>query len=261
MAIETRRGRAAFHYLCLKANGRSQRRYVGTTSNPVADVVVRSDRLAQAYGLAHRQAAAEELQAYDRLEPCLRLLATRVTSCVDRYRQRVQRAGRSRARSWTQHCEAQMINPASQSAHVAITREEFDELVFRAAGGNEEAVTDLREALRANPACYQLLGDLARHIQVCLVKLVTRDVIVAREALNLKIDELRESLLGADPSPLERLIVGEILASWLDLSFQRISHSQEPPTETIAKRREQRLERAQKRHLKAVATLNEIQRG
>jgi len=150
--------------------------------------------------------------------------------------------------------------PTSQTEQVTITREEFDKLVFRATGGSEEAVADLREALRANPLCYRLLGDLANHVQACLVQLITQNAVVAREALSLQMDELRKSLLREHATALERLIADEVVASWLDLSFQRLSHSQEHPTETIAKRREQRLDRAHERHLAALAALHELQR-
>ena len=258
MAIEKRRGRAAFCYLRVQTDSRSRKRYVGSTTDPVTDLIVRADRLVTAYDRSHRQAVEDENSACDRVEPCLRLLSTRVTRCVNRYRQKVRRAKESRGairpRKRKNHMNG--VNPTEQ---VAITREEFDELVFRATGGSDEAVADLRDALRANPACYRLLGDLARHVQICLVELITKDAVVAREALNLKMDDLRESLLGEDATALERLVAEEVVASWLDLSFHRIGYSQEHSTEAIAKRREQRLERGQKRHLAAARALHEIQ--
>lgn len=151
-----------------------------------------------------------------------------------------------------------MSSSDSHSDEINLTRQEFDELVYRATGGSDHAVADLRDALRANPASYRLLGDLARHVQSCLIELITRDAVVAREALQLHMDELRESLLGDEPTPLQELVAEEVVASWLDLSFQRLGYSQQHPTEAIAKRREQRLERAQKRHLNAVRALAEL---
>ena len=258
MAIEKRRGRTAFCYLRVKQNGRSKKRYVGSTTDPVTDLIVRTDRLVTAYDMSHRQVVEDEISANDRVEPCLRLLSTRVTRCVNRYRQKVRRAKESRGAVRPRIRESHM-NEANPTEQVEITREEFDELVFRATGGSDEAVADLRDALRANPACYRLLGDLARHVQICLVELITKDATVAREALNLNMNHLRKSLLRDDSSALEQLVAEEVVASWLDLAFQRIGHSQEHPTETIAKRREQRLERSQKRHLAAVRALHEIQ--
>lgn len=141
---------------------------------------------------------------------------------------------------------------------IDITRDDFDHLVERATAGSPEALAELRATLRANRSMYRRLGDLSLHVQASLLELITRDSVVARESIDLNLEELRTSLQLDGNSPLEMLLVEQIVTTWLDWSFQQIAFSQGHATEEIARRREQRLERAQKRHLAAIQALNDI---
>lgn len=258
ISIEQRRGHSNYLYRSVSFGGRTRRLYVGNLSDPVTKIVAQANTLQGAYATAARVEVQQELEGYAKVEPLLRLLATRVNRCVQRHREKV--AGQSRRhQDIHNNKDAHMFARSDKNAEaINLSREEFDALVENATDGDEEAVAELRQALRANPASFHLLGDIARHTQACLVELITKDAVVAREAMNLKVAQWRSDLLREGDSPLERLLVDQVLTTWIDMNMQQIASAQPHDTETIAKRWQQRLDAAQKRHLAALKALHDV---
>lgn len=237
-------------------DGRARKTYVGKADDPVAWLVHRSDQLATAHRRAADEATRQDLEAYSKIEGIIQLMASKAARFVWRQRDRVRRGrGVGQAIAIPENA---MPKAAGTNAPVDVTKDDFDDLAARAAAGSEVALQELRLTLRDNPAIYRLLGNLAQHAQRALIGLVTGDSVIAREAAQLHANELRQDLLRDGDSPLERLLVDQVVVTWLDVYVQQIGLSQPHAKEGLHQRWVQRLDRAQKRHLAAVTALSEI---
>jgi hypothetical protein len=258
MAV-VKRGTAAYYYVVGRAEGHVVKIYVGALSDQVVSILHRADQLSHAYQQGTREAAQQELDAYARLEPAIRLVAVKTSRLVWRQRDRRRRQHSDCHQQNASRKESNMRQPRDASTtEVQITRDDFEDVVARAAAGSDEAISDLRQVLRANPAIYQVLGDLSGHVQRCLVDLVAGGCVVAKEAIQLQAEELRRELLRDADSPLERLLADQIVTTWLDVNIQQIGLAQPHEKETHRQRWEQRFDRAQRRHLAAVTALAEV---
>ena len=99
------------------------------------------------------------------------------------------------------------------------TREEFDRLVKRANDGDAKARATLRRVLDSYPQLWERAGDLAVHAQMSLINLVSKGEFFLGEALKRRLDELRKELERPCASPLERLAVERVVASWASLYY------------------------------------------
>ena len=101
-------------------------------------------------------------------------------------------------------------------------RQEEDELarlVGRAERGDLTVLPALREALAANPDLWQTYGDLALQAEGALVRVAAGSNLLLAESLLLKLRALKAELGGESPSPLERLLVERVSASWLQTAY------------------------------------------
>jgi hypothetical protein len=224
----------------------------------VSSLLQDADQLAQAEQVAATVAAHLDLDAYAALEPAVALLSSRLALQLRRLRFRCRHA-EGNAAGQPPMRENAMAKPNSNSpAEASITKDDFERLANRAAAGSDEALVEFREVLRRNPAIYRLLGDLGEHSRHRLIDLIAGGSFIARETAEHKAQELREELLIGGDSPLERLAVDQVVTTWLDINLQQIGLSQQHAKETLRMRWEQRLDRAQRRHLAALATLAEV---
>ena len=96
-------------------------------------------------------------------------------------------------------------------------REEFQALVKLANSGDTDALAKLRTLLAGHPEIWQSVGDLARHAQLNLTRLIARGDELVFESLQLKLAELRLELTGAVSTPLTALAVDRVVTAWLEL--------------------------------------------
>jgi hypothetical protein len=96
---------------------------------------------------------------------------------------------------------------------------ELARLVGRAERGDLSVLPALREALAANPDLWQTYGDLALQAEGALVRAAAGRNLLLGESLLFKLRALKAELGGASPSPLERLLVERISASWLQTAY------------------------------------------
>ena len=85
--------------------------------------------------------------------------------------------------------------------------------------GDQEALETLRKLLN-DPAADPLLAatsDLAVAAQRRFINRYAGEHHVYREALTIKLDQLRAELSGPEPSPLEKLLVERVLVCWLQV--------------------------------------------
>ena len=142
---------------------------------------------------------------------------------------------------------------------------EFAELVRRVNKSNPEPkdVEVLRQRLQESPELWRLAGDLTRDAYDQLVDLAVRDQALVAESLKAGRLAMRDELGYQHASPLERLLIDQVVLCWLRMHCAEFSY-----TETFKKSRppaeseywERRLSGAQRRYLRACETLARIQK-
>ncbi len=247
-------------YRSERINGQPRRVYVGSLNDPVTRILVDADHLQRATQTASQKAAADEVESYARIEPALRLLATETNRLTRQLRfQRRRRKPKGYVITIFKNGIPMTETDTSKPLRTTISEDDFDELVENAATGDESAVEELRQALRGNPAIYEALGDLARHVQMVLIDLAAPDSVAMRESVRLNLNSVRQELRNEGRgTTLEKLLVEQVVTSMLDVCIQRVALAQDHPSETHRKRCERCVERAQKRHLAALKALNEV---
>ena len=139
--------------------------------------------------------------------------------------------------------------------------EQLHRLVERAEGGDASVMGELRVALDANPWVWERYGDLAKQSQGAWLQLVAGRNLLLLESARRKAEQLRAELAGPAPSPLERLLIERIVATWLQVHYSDASYAQlkgnSPALHTAALRRQNS---AQQRHLQAAKALAAVRR-
>jgi hypothetical protein len=83
--------------------------------------------------------------------------------------------------------------------------DEFDDLLRRAEEGDEAIRPKVQELLK-KPAGADLLGNLARRVQVAIVDGISGGNVAVQEGVKRKMDDLRAELAGPDACPLAEAI-------------------------------------------------------
>jgi hypothetical protein len=140
---------------------------------------------------------------------------------------------------------------------------ELKALIVRVRDGDEGAVPRLREILREAPELARRFVDPAIQTQRSMIETYAGgDSPVVRETLPHTLEALRVELGGGYPSPLERLLVERIAATWLQLHYFETLYAQNISNLTIVQSEfhQKRIDRAHRRHLSAVKTLAQIRK-
>jgi hypothetical protein len=129
-------------------------------------------------------------------------------------------------------------------------------VVARANGGDREAAAELRRFLNSNPELARRLGDLAWHTEACLTELIAGGDALASEAIRRESDRLRAELRADGASPLEKLLVDQVVASHLNVRHLQLLSTRSPgqtrgQTTLLARR----LESAQRLHASSIKSL------
>jgi hypothetical protein len=136
---------------------------------------------------------------------------------------------------------------------------ELRELVTKAKAGDASVLPRLREVLDDNPQIWQHTGDLEQVVVRAWTQLLAGDDPLTLEVLRRKAEALRAELEGDSPTPLERLLVGQVVSSWLEMSHAQAQVAA-PGSTTLgqASHNLRRAESAQKRYLAAIKTLTTV---
>jgi hypothetical protein len=110
---------------------------------------------------------------------------------------------------------------------------ELRELVGRAQQGDVTVLPRLKEFLDGHPEVWQELGDLARHAEEAMIRLVAGDNLFVGECIRRDLAALREELAGPSPSPLEHILVQRVVLCRLqahaaDLEAARLDQGVNP---------------------------------
>jgi hypothetical protein len=135
------------------------------------------------------------------------------------------------------------------------------QLLKRAEAGDRSVLPQLRRALDSDPDLWRAYGDLAAHAEASLAMLAAGQNLLLAESLKRKLAELKAELGGASPSPLERLLVERVTATWLQTAYYDGLLAQAAGAGEARLRALQRLQDAAgRRHLAAIKQLALVRR-
>ena len=141
--------------------------------------------------------------------------------------------------------------------------DEIKAVVGRAKRGDATALPRLRELLTEHPALWQHYGDLSKQAEAAWADLAAGTDLHLRECLLLRAEALREELAGPAPSPVERLLVGRVVACWTQMAYfdalqAQTLHDDEKPR--LAAYRAKRQEQAHRMYLTSLAALTTLRK-
>lgn len=135
------------------------------------------------------------------------------------------------------------------------------EQVEKANGGDPRALARLGKFLDDNPALWHRLGNLAGHAETAWIELISQGDTLAAETIRRESERLREELLGKTATPVERLMVAQIVPLQLEVQYLQIraaevSGASSGQVGVLLKR----LESAQRRYLGAIKMLTLVRK-
>jgi hypothetical protein len=151
------------------------------------------------------------------------------------------------------------VSNVTKLADVAVPTggEELRKFLKRAQSGDESTLPALRQMLQ-NPAIVDAYGgNLAQQAELSFIEAAGGKNLAFKEALSRKLELMRAELAGPNPTPLERLLVGRVVACWLQVQDADIRYAQGQKDCTFAQGEyhQRRMDRAHKRYLSALKTL------
>lgn len=103
-----------------------------------------------------------------------------------------------------------------------LTEGEIKDLVRQANQGNDEAQTELIDAMRDHESLWREHGNLTLEAERQVISVYARDNAFKMEAVRRMLAERRQEWAGPSPTPLEVLCVDRIVLAWLELHFLAI---------------------------------------
>ncbi len=138
---------------------------------------------------------------------------------------------------------------------------EIRNLMNRAGAGDPTDLAALRRALDRHPEVWRSHGDLAAHARDAWIGLVAGPDLALAESLARRVAAMQAELAGPDPSPLEALLAGRIVACWLQVSYADAAAAQSGGmTIHQADHVIRRQDSAHRRYLTAVGALATVRR-
>jgi hypothetical protein len=137
----------------------------------------------------------------------------------------------------------------------------LQELVEEANRGDKASLNVLRQFLEQHPEVWTKAGDLAAHAEASWIRLVTGGNSLAAEGVRRQAERLRAELLGGSATPIERLLVDQVVSCWLQLKHAEIAAGSNGKSSLTRERfHDQRLERVQRRYFGALKALSQIRK-
>jgi hypothetical protein len=141
--------------------------------------------------------------------------------------------------------------------------EELKALMVRANDGDEGALPKLRKIFDEVPTLARKFMDPANIAERRAVDLyATGDDLLAREAIPRILEQMRSELEGGYSTPLERLLVERVVATWLQVQCYETLYAQNARKMTMVQSDydQKRMDRAHNRNLSAVRALAQIRK-
>ena len=140
--------------------------------------------------------------------------------------------------------------------------DELTTLLHQAQAGDRRVLPALKTHMDAHPEYWVQQGNLSREIRDLLIMQLSIGDLARHEAITRWYEAEFQRLAGPAPSPLEVLLVGDILTCWLDLDRWRLVSValDKAPTRGDAQTVQRRVDAAHTRLLKAVKTLVQLRK-
>jgi hypothetical protein len=266
MAWERRRRGTLYFYQTVRVNGRPRKLYLGRgqaaeacarrhTERRRQEVAGREALLAEQTQIAPADHALAELGAFT-------ALLVKAALLLDGYH-----VHRGEWRRWRHPMKnknktnaGKTVRPRSSAGRGSLDptalRKTLDGLVARANIGDRGALAELRRFLDRHPEVHQTVGDLTRLAEAAWLDLLVGDHVLAREAVQRQLAQMKADLGGAHATNLEKVLLDEIGISYLAQRQAEIAAAQ-PGGGSLAQAafRLRRAESAQRRYLAALKTL------
>lgn len=142
-----------------------------------------------------------------------------------------------------------------------LSKTEFASKLRAATEGDESQLAFVKATLAKTPELVEAAGNPSAHAEAVWFRRYAGSNLLTREALNLKAEHLKRELLGAQSSPLERLLVDRVVICWLQVSFHDgIEAGSVDRSLRQAEFDMKRQESMHRRYLRAIRTLAEVRR-
>jgi hypothetical protein len=139
--------------------------------------------------------------------------------------------------------------------------EELARLLARAEQGDRSVLPELRKALDGDTNLWRQYGDLAAQAEASLILLAAGPNLLMAESLQRKLKSMKQELSGERPSPLDRLLVERVTATWLQVSYYDALLAQaKGANEGRLKVLQGQQDAAHRRHLTALKTLATVRK-
>jgi len=139
---------------------------------------------------------------------------------------------------------------------------ELNTLLGPSQEGDAQALSRLTEILDELPELAKRVVDPAKQAELSMVSNYAGDDPLLQEVLPRTLDSMKAELAGENPSPLERLLVERVAATWFLLLYLETLYAQHRGELTMAQEyhHQKCLDRAHRRHLSAIRTLAQVRK-
>jgi hypothetical protein len=96
---------------------------------------------------------------------------------------------------------------------------ETAELIRRAKTGDPAAMPEIRKLMEQRTDICQILGDVAANALVSWIRRFAGDDLIQAEAVGMQMDQLRDELTEPSDGPLEKLLVEQMLVTYIQLNY------------------------------------------
>jgi hypothetical protein len=140
--------------------------------------------------------------------------------------------------------------------------EELDTQLGPSQEGDAQALSRLMEILDELPELAKKVVDPAEQAELSMISNYAGDDPLLQEVLPRTLDSMKAELAGENPSPLERLLVERVAATWFLLLYLETLYAQHRGELTMAQDdyHQRCLDRAHRRHLSAIRTLAQVRK-
>jgi hypothetical protein len=113
--------------------------------------------------------------------------------------------------------DAANTNP-SPTAVKRVPFRQLQDLSKRVQAGDDSAIAEIQKILDSNDALWRHLGDVEKTTEAMLIEFA-EGTAASKESVRRSVAAMKLSLLGEQPTPLERMAVGRVVACWLFAHF------------------------------------------
>ena len=132
-------------------------------------------------------------------------------------------------------------------------------LVQRAQAGDATALPQIREILDSRPDIWHHMGDVSSLVERAWIALLAADNPLSVESMKRTVAEMKAELAGEQPTRLERMMVEQVIANWMEVKYLEGSAAAAGRGSLEqANFRLKRLESAQRRYLEAIKMLTSL---